>query len=220
MLGLPQTTVVDTTIPKKLLYEKLGASASLRRRFVEQVERIVWRHKIAPTTVNIAPGTTIDEIHVIQIELYTTQLDDEIVRKIDKALPYPVLFVLTCGDLAQALISYKEIALFKEKEGARVTQFAGYRTEWVELQELPCKLTGLDLDAVYENFVLQVAGKTLRKNESETLAESVNLQKQREKVQRKIDALEKKIWKEPQLNRQMEMSAALKRLKKELKELR
>ena len=48
-----------------------------------------------------------------------------------------------------------------------------YYTEWLEADELPVHLDGLSLDAVYENFVRQIAGTALDSDESATLKESV-----------------------------------------------
>lgn len=39
--------------------------------------------------------------------------------------------------------------------------------------ELPLKLEGLNVDAVYENFVYQIAGDTLQANGNESLQDAV-----------------------------------------------
>ena len=219
MLELPESTIVGLTIPKKTFYEQLDASAALKRRFVEQIERIVFKRRIAKDSVNIAPGVRVEEVDVFEIELRAQNLDDEIVRLIDKAIPRQVLFLLKFEGLVQAQISYKEIKTVPSKETAKVNQIAFYKTEWLEPERLPCQMIGLDLDAVYENFVLQVAGDALRRDESRAVAELVDAQKKRAKIQKRIDALENKIRKEPQFNRQMEMSDEVKRLKKALEDL-
>ena len=64
--------------------------------------------------------------------------------------------------------------------------------------ELPVHLDGLSLDAVYENFVRQIAGTALGSDESATLKESIEQQKQREQLEKQIAALESKIRKEKQ----------------------
>ena len=219
MLKLPEKTILGQTMPKKMIYEQLDASAALKRRFVEQIERIVFQNRIAEDSVNIVPGVRVEEIDVFEIELRGQNLDEEIVRQIDKAIPRPILFLLKYEGLVQARISYKEIKIVPSKGTAKVNQIAFYKTEWVEPEKLPCKMVGFDLDAVYENFVLQVAGDALRRDASQTVAESVDSQKKRAKMQKRIDALENRIRKEPQFNRQMEMSDEIKRLKKELEEL-
>jgi hypothetical protein len=49
-----------------------------------------------------------------------------------------------------------------------------YHTDWLEEDELPLKLEGLNVDAVYENFVRHIAGDKLKTEfAGESLKESV-----------------------------------------------
>lgn len=84
------------------------------------------------------------------------------------------------------------------------------------------KLEGLDLDAVYENIVRQIAGDVLKNTaseEPESLKKSIERNKRQQALQKQIDALQKKVCREKQLNRQMELNAELKKLKRELQQL-
>ena len=82
------------------------------------------------------------------------------------------------------------------------------------------KLDGLNLDAAYENFVRQIAGETLQKIASdESLKDSVARSEQKELLQKQILALESKIRKENQLNKQIQINNELKKLKRDLEEL-
>lgn len=56
----------------------------------------------------------------------------------------------------------------------------------------------------------------LQGDSAESLKEAVERNEQREKLQKQITALQAKIRKEKQLNRQMQMNNELKKLKKEL----
>ena len=75
------------------------------------------------------------------------------------------------------------------------------------------------MDAVYENYVRQIAGDVLHTGVAESLKESVERSKQIQLLQKQIVTLQKKIRKEKQLNRQIELNAELKCLRKELSEL-
>ena len=81
---------------------------------------------------------------------------------------------------------------------------------------MPLRLEGLTIDAVYENFIRQIAGDRLIGGENTTLKESVEQQKQREQIEKQIAALETKMKKEKQLNRKMELKAEIKKLKQAL----
>ena len=86
---------------------------------------------------------------------------------------------------------------------------------------LVLKLDGLNMDSVYENYVRQIAGDALHvaSSETESLKESVERSKQIQLLQKQVVTLQKKIRKEKQLNRQIELNAELKCLRKEISEL-
>ena len=87
-------------------------------------------------------------------------------------------------------------------------------------EALPLHAEGLSVDAVYENFVRQIAGDALTATEAgESLRESVARDDKRRELEAKIAKLQKKIHGEKQLNRQMEINAQLKELKKKLEVL-
>ena len=76
-------------------------------------------------------------------------------------------------------------------------------------------LDGLTLDAVYGNFVRQIAGDALGAGESTSLKDSVEQQKQREQLEKQIAALEAKIRKEKQPKKKFEMVQKLNGMKGE-----
>ena len=80
-------------------------------------------------------------------------------------------------------------------------------------------MEGHSLDAVYENFVRQVAGESLAPAGAESLHDSVERDLRRQQLQKQITALENKIRKEKQLNRQIELNGKLKSLRKKLDKL-
>lgn len=123
-----------------------------------------------------------------------------------------ILFILTCQGKAQTWIGYKEAAV-SGGNAFQVNRY--YHTDWVPEDQLEFHLDGLNMDAVYENLVRQVAGDALQAESGESL-KAVQRDERRKQLEKQIAALERKIRKERQLNRQMEMNARLKRLKKEL----
>ena len=110
MLGLPKSTEFNRRIPKQKFYENLTISPALKRVFVEQIKVIWWRNKIAPSTMNLAAGETVTEIEVLEVCLSTPQLDEAVLRQIDKEIPYHILFLLEYEGKYQAWTAYKETA--------------------------------------------------------------------------------------------------------------
>jgi hypothetical protein len=214
MIGLPKTTEFNKRIPKQKFYENMDISPALKRIFTEQVKTIYWRNKIAASTINLAGGNDVTEIEVFEIRLNSKELDDAFLRQIDRKIPYHILFLLEYGGKYQARIGYKE-TLLSGKNTFKVNAY--YQTEWMDEDNLPLKLEGLSIEAVYENFVRQVAGDRLREKEnSESLKKSVTRDEEKQSLQKQIDNLKAKIRKEAQLNRQMEMNSELKVLIKKL----
>ena len=214
MLGLPKTTEFNKRIPKQKFYENMDISPALKKVFVEQVKTIYWKNKIASTTTNLAAGNEVTELEVFEIRLHTKILDDALLRQIDKEIPYHILFLLEYQGKYQAWIGYKEAAA----SGNKAFKVNGYyHTEWLAEEELSLKLEGLNVDAVYENFVRQIAGDKLKTEAAgESLKESVARDEQKQALRKQIATLQAKIRKEKQLNKQMQMNTELKKLKKEL----
>ena len=214
MIGLPKTTEFNKRIPKQKFYENMDISPALKKVFVEQVKIIYWRNKIAASTTNLAAGNDVTELEVFEVRLSSPVLDDSLLRQIDKEIPYHILFLLEYQGKYQAWIGYKEAAA----SGNKAFKVNGYyHTEWLAEDKLPLKLEGLNVDAVYENFVRQIAGDKLKTEVAgESLKESVARDEQKQALQKQIATLQAKIRKEKQLNKQMEMNNELKKLKKEL----
>ena len=216
MFGFPGSTEFNKRIPKQKFYENIEVSSSLRRVFVEQIKVVYWRNKLAVSTLNIASGENVTEIEVFEVRLTEPILEETVLRQIDKEIPYHILFILTCGGKAQAWIGYKEAAV-SGSNAFKVNRY--YHTEWMPENELRFSIDGLNMDAVYENLVRQIAGEILQTNSNESLKDSVERDEERRRLEKQIAALENKIRKEKQLNRRMEMNTELKRLKEELEGL-
>lgn len=209
---LPKSTIFNRRIPKQKFYDNLSVTPELKRVFVDQINMIYWRNKIAPSTVNIAPGETVTEIEVIEIRLNQPSLDKRVLQLIDKEIPYHILFLLVYQDRTQAWIGYKE-----QGKAGKYKPGAYYHTQWQSMDRLSLKLEGLDMDAVYENYIRQIAGERLQ--DQGDLKEAVGLDERRQRLQREIAALENKVRREKQFNIQVALNSALKRLRKELEEI-
>lgn len=215
MIGLPKSTEFNRRIPKQKFYENLTVSPALKRIFVEQIKVIWWRNKIAPATTNLAAGETVTEIEVFEVCLSAPQLDETVLRQIDKEIPYHILFLLEYEGKYQAWTAYKE-AMGSGTNAFKVGAY--YHTDWMEESALPLRLEGLNIDQVYESFVRQIAGEILTKA-GKTLKESIDRDARRRELQKQIAALQVKVHREKQLNKQVQLNTELKKIKKALEEL-
>ena len=199
MLNLPHQTEVNRRVAKEKLYVNATLNSQLREMIKDQIESVVWRNKLADSTVGISEGEDIKEIQVFEIQLRRRELDRRVLAAITKAIPYKILFVLVFADEAQVWI---------EASGMF------YHSEWQPLDELALKFEGLNLDAVYENLARQISGGRL--GTDGRIEEAVNRDKRKQKLERDIAALERKLLREKQFNRQVELNGELKLLIKEL----
>lgn len=213
MLGFPASTEFNKKIPKQKFYDNLDISPALHRVFVDQIRLVYWRNKLAASTLNIATGDAVTEIEVFEVRLNDPQLDEAVLKQIDKEIPYHILFVLTCNGKAQAWIGYKEAAA-SGSNAFKVSRY--YHTDWMPENELHLHIDGLNMDAIYESLVRQIAGDKLQTDSSESLKESVERDEKKKQLEKQISALENKMKKEKQLNRRMEMNSELKKLRKEM----
>ena len=211
MLGFPQTTEFNKRIPKQKFYENLDVSPALKRVFVEQIKLIHWRNKLAESTLNIAPGQAVTEIEVIEIKLTQPQLDEAVLRQIDKEIPYHILFVLSYGNKVQAWTGYKEAAE-SGKKAFKVNKY--YHTEWMLEDELILDIEGLNMDAVWDNFIIQIGGVELEQGND--LAEQIAVDERKEKLIKEIEKLEKQARNEKQPNKKFELAQKVKALKEQL----
>lgn len=211
MFTLPKSTEFNKCIPKQKFYSNLSVTPTIKKAFTNQIKVIYWRNKIAPTTVNLAASDSVTEIEVFEIQLNIPKLDESVLRQIDREIPYHILFLLEYEGKYRAVIGYKEAAA--GKTAFKVDRY--YSTDWLDEDDLPVHLEGLTLDAVYENFVRQIAGDAIGTGESASLKDSVEQQKQREQLEKQIAALEAKIRKEKQPRKKFEMVQELQKIKKQ-----
>lgn len=216
MLGLPKSTEFNKRIPKQKFYEQIDITPALKRAFVDQIRTIYWRNKLAVSTLNIAAGEQVTEIEVFEIRLSEPALDEAVLKQIDKEIPYHLLFLLEYEEKHQAWIGYKEAAE-SGKNAFKVSRY--YHTEWMDEENLPLKLDGLNMDTIYDNFVRQIAGNALHSDKAESLKETVERESRRLALQKQIQTLEVKMRKEKQLNRKIELNSKLRKLQKELENI-
>lgn len=202
MLGLPSSTEVNSRVTKEKLYANAIMTTQVSEMIKNQIGSIIWRNKLADSTIGVAAGEMVKEIQVFEIALRQRELDKRILSAIVRAIPYKILFILTFEDYAQGWIE-----IFN----------TFYYSEWMQLTDMKLRIEGLNLDNVYESIVRQIAGGRLDKEVD--IVDAVRLDKERQRLTREITALEKKMLCEKQFNRQVEMHNKLKRLKAELGEL-
>jgi len=163
--NFPESTKFGRIIPKDKLYKQIGAPTSLKNQFIEQVEQINWLYKLAENTIHLTKTESVSEIEVIQILLKQDYLDEIILEVIDKAIPYPTLFLISRKkiDLVQnrwAAAHKLKSTSTNGKESWRQSQYlksAWYSPEEERITRLP---TAINLQRLYEQLLEDLIPKS------------------------------------------------------------
>lgn len=204
-MNFPSTTIVHKRISKKTLYEQAEINSATKNLFSEQIDSIFWEHKISKDTANVETGQKIKEIVVIKIILSAPQIDTSILKIINKAIPYPILFLVNYQDTFKA-------GIFHTSSIDNSVRY--YDTEWKSENELDISICGINMDTVYENFVLQIIG--ISKDFSMSLDEQLYKREQGQKLKKEITRLEKQARNEKQPKKKYEIVQHIKKLKENL----
>lgn len=203
MYGLPTSTEVKKQLPKKAIYAKFKMPASQREHFDADIARLDIVGMLSSKTVPaLVEGEEVKEIYILAIQLKRKEYDAKNIVLLTKLIPQRMVFAL----------HYEE-----------VVQFAIYHTKlitsaWQSTEEARLPLFGLNLDVVWDNIV-QSVGK-IDVADGNTLSEQIKLEETRIKLKSQIDSLTKKLNKEKQFNKQMEINSEIKSLKKQLVNLK
>ena len=214
ILKYPTSAHVDRLVPKTAFYKHLEMNTKLKTRFVEDVERIQWLYKLAPSTMNVEEGKAVHEIVVFWVTLKAEDTPDDVFLAIDRQMPRHVVFVLQYADRVRLLLNYKEWA---DADKTRFHILKTFRTEWIELAEVKLDLVGSSLDNIYEAFVGQTSGfGTINATDTKQI---IALQDEITRKQQAAEALQKRVRSERQFAKQMELNSEARTLKREIANL-
>lgn len=215
MVKFPEYTKVGRIVAKENFYDNIDTAT--KNLFQNEILRITWEYKLAPNTINL-PAKKWQEIEVFRIILKNSEVSEKVLKAIDSAIPYPILFLIENGTVEKAVISYKEQSQ-KDENFAKVDTY--FSTGWNDPRLDEIKIDGLDIDAVFSNFVRQIAGDKLIFSKStdvpKTIKEDVEALKEREKIQKQMDIFTRKINAEPSLGKKQELAEERYKLKQLLK---
>ena len=106
--ALPTQAYVHKFIPKNKFFQKTVLSTKLKKEFTDQVQKITWEYKLAEGTIGI-PGTpNVEEIQIFEIQLKERVIPKNVLKVIDKTIPYPILYVFKYEDDAAFGITLKD----------------------------------------------------------------------------------------------------------------
>ena len=198
-MDLPRGTVVNRFVPKEKFYAKTTITTKLKQHFTDEIEKITWKNKISPDTLNITAGDYA-ELQVFEVALKSAEVSTAVLKHIDTFIPYPILFIVKKPGAIKAAISYKE-ATAKSNDFMRVDSY--FDTGWQ--QDLSLELKGRSVDEIYKNYLYQIAPQ-LQLVAHTTAKVAVETNKERQKLQKQIDTINRQIANEPAIAKKQELA--------------
>jgi hypothetical protein len=215
LYSFPKQAEYGKTIPKNKIYEHADVNTATKDKFVSQIDKIIWQYKLAPETINLKATDAVVEIQVFDIKLKDKEIDEALLRVIDKAIPFPIFFQIYRNNEVKVKAAYKRSSDGDKNKWVVESYF---ESEWMSVdthkESLP---VALDMGKLYGLMIQSLIPVEFNVNVLECSikdhVERIEMIKAKEREYVKLKA---KRDKEKQFNRKAELNAHLKNIQKEL----
>lgn len=211
ILHYPQSTIVSRVVPKTMFYKFMEVNPRMKSRFVNDVVNITWLYKLSAGTLNVTDTEEMKEIEVFVVALKQPDCPTDLFTFIDSNMPHHIVFVLMHDNNAMLLINYKD---WTDDTHTKFKINQAFASPWMPMADLELTVQGQSLPRIYDNFVAQVSG--IGEHKAGALEEIVALKAQITKAEAELASLQRKMRKEPQLDRQLAINKQVKAKRKEL----
>lgn len=198
MFDLPKSCVVNKFIPKNIFYKKVTMATSVKKEFINLIEKITWLYKIAPDTLGVNKTDNIEELEIFEIQLKQKQLPKNVIKVITKSISYPILFV----------IKYNNDFCYSAKVEKN------YYSDWNE--DITFDFNYNNLNTIYESIVKKIIKE---EDNQSSFTEIISINAKKQELEKQIIQLKRKILQEKQFNRKVELNQELRKIEQEMEEL-
>lgn len=199
MYGLPISTERKRQLPKKAIYAKFDLKPAQRENFDADIARIDIVAVVSSATIPaLNEGTNVKEFYVLDVRMKHKEYDTKNILLLTRLIAQHMVFALRYEDQVQFAIFYTKL----------------FATTWQPIEQVTLPLSGLDLDAVWENIVKEIG--QIKVTDDHTLVEQIADDDQRGKLLAQIATLERKMVNEKQPRRKREYFEQIKKLKENI----
>lgn len=196
MYGLPTSTERKQQLPKKAIYAKFDLKTSQRESFDADITRIDIVAVVSPATVPaLGEGTEVKEFYVLDVQMKRREYDAKNILLLTRLIAQHMVFALRYEDQVQFAVFHTKL----------------FTTAWQSVEQATLPLSGLNLDAVWENMVKHIGQIKVAGDNS--LATQIAEDDRRAKLLAQIATLERKMANEKQPRRKREYFEQIKKLK-------
>lgn len=207
----PTNAAVGTKIPKERFYAQGTVSAAIKEKFVSEIAKITWTHKLSVDTVNVPGLDDLVEIDVFRIDTKDGVLSDSVLTSIDKTIPRPLIFEITrpTAELGSGNGVIRMTAAHKQLStvGPKLSNY--FSTNWMPLAQVRIELpTAINLQVLYAALLDPLLPVEIHADDS-TFEVARRLEMIR-LLDREIAMLKRKLRAENQFNKKVEINRRLK----------
>jgi len=194
LLNYPATTIVNRVVPKTMFYKFMEVNQHMKTRFVNDIVNITWLYKLSASSLNVTDSEDMKEIEVFVVNLKQPDCPTDLFTFIDTNMPHHIVFILLNDANAMLLVNYKE---WTDSTHTKFRITHTFVSPWMSLSEL-----------------------SLGEHQAGTMGEIVKLKQAIAKAESDLQALQKKMRREPQLDIQIKMNNEVKAKRKALEALK
>jgi hypothetical protein len=211
----PRNAAFGRVLPKNKIYAHARPAGATKELFIRQVEQIVWQYKLAPETINISGTPSVPEIQVFSIALRDGELKTEVLRCIDQAISFPIVFELAYDGKIKPVAAFKRPS---DADAARRVASEYFDGGWAPANapRRPLPMV-FDLETLYDQLLTPLMPYPARP--AEGLPARVERMERIRIKQREMERCRSRLRKEKQFNRKVEINAELRELKQEIDNL-
>lgn len=198
MLGLPKSTELNKLLPKKAIYAKFQMNTAAKDRFDAEISRISIVGELSPKTIGIAEGEAVKSVFILLVALKRRDFQSATIAQISKLIDQNMLLILDHEGMQKLAIYHTKLI----------------QTDWKPAGDCSVTLKGLDLDAVWEDLIVQVGGITIA--QGNTLDQQIAADEKRAKLEKEIARLEKLARVEKQPKKKFELVQQINHLRTQL----
>jgi len=197
MYGLPANTELNKQLSKERVFTQFKVNRTAQDAFNADISTMFISNHISEATVpGLKTGKTVQGIYVLTLNLKHMGCGKKNLELLAKAIPQNMIFALAFENAVQFAVYYENL----------------YVTAPLEAVNAKLQLQGTCLDEVWENLIKSV-GEIVVEGDN-TLKEQIEVDDARAKLQKQIEALTEKAYKEKQPRRKMELIEKIKELQK------
>lgn len=210
----PGKSLLDRVVAKQRILANGRATAKLRERLRDDVAQIIWHAKLAQNTLNLSGTFDVPELQVFVITLKGNDLHQDVLRAIDRAIPFPILFELHGDRGIRVTAAYKRPSQADPSKWVLVDDHYA-SSDWLATdtsrQPLP---TAIDLKQLYQQLLRNLLPAPARQGEA--LPDQLERLKAMESLKKDAYKLEKRLRNTKQFNRKVELNAELRSIRQRI----